>query len=69
MRFSVNQEGGSAILPVVGFDMTKHYDQLAAGDTFSMAFTIEENIFNGNTTIQLRAKDIAFNTVLDPVKI
>jgi len=60
IRFSVKQEGSSATLPVVGFDLASYYDQLAAGATFSMAFTIEENTFNGNTSIQLRAKDIIF---------
>lgn len=61
VRFFVKQENGSTVLPVVGFDMVKYYDQLSSGNTFRMAFTIEENTYNGNTTLQLRVKDLAFN--------
>ncbi len=58
LRFTVQQDGNNSMLPVVGFDMIKHYDQLATGRGFSMAFTIEENNFNGNSYIQLRLRDI-----------
>jgi serine O-acetyltransferase len=34
--------------------MVNHYEQLACGDTFEMAYTIEENVYNGTTSIQLR---------------
>ncbi len=40
--------------------MADHYSQLAKGDRFNMAFTIEENSYNGMTSIQLRAKEIKF---------
>lgn len=61
VRFFVKQENGTTVLPVVGFDMVKYYDQLSNGNPFRMAFTIEENTYNGNTTLQLRVKDLAFN--------
>lgn len=61
VRFFVKQENGTTVLPVVGFDMVKYYDQLSSGNPFRMAFTIEENTYNGNTTLQLRVKDLAFN--------
>ncbi len=61
VRFFVKQQDGATVLPVVGFDMVKYYDQLNSGNFFRMAFTIEENIYNGNTTLQLRVKDLAFN--------
>lgn len=61
VRFFVKQQNGVSVLPVVGFDMVKYYDQLSSGNTFRMAFTIEENTYNGNTTLQLRVKDLAFN--------
>jgi single-stranded-DNA-specific exonuclease len=48
-------------LAVVGFDMIKHYESLVSGKPFSMAFTVEENVFNGNTSIQLKIKDLLVN--------
>jgi single-stranded-DNA-specific exonuclease len=61
IRFLVGQEGTESIFQTVGFDLAEHYDRLAKGDTFRMAYTIEENTYNGITSIQLRAKDIKFD--------
>jgi single-stranded-DNA-specific exonuclease len=61
IRFLVGQKGTESIFQVVGFDLAEHYDRLAKGDTFRMAYTIEENTYNGITSIQLRAKDIKFD--------
>lgn len=58
IRFFVKQENTSNVLAVVGFDMAKHYESLVSGKPFSMAFTVEENVFNGNTSIQLKIKDL-----------
>jgi single-stranded-DNA-specific exonuclease len=61
VRFLVGQAGGESVFQVVGFDLSAHYQRLANGDNFRMAFTIEENTYNGITSIQLRAKDIKFD--------
>ncbi len=58
LRFSAGQEGNKSIFNVVGFDMIQYYDQLTKGGHFSMAFTLEENTYNGMTTLQLRIKDL-----------
>lgn len=58
VRFFVKQVNANNVLAVVGFDMIKHYPILLSGQPFSMAFTIEENTFNGNTSIQLKIKDL-----------
>lgn len=60
VRFLAGQLNNENVFQAVGFDMSEHYDRLAKGDHFKMAFTIEENTFNGATTIQLRIKDIKF---------
>lgn len=60
IRFSAKQLNNKNTFQVLGFDMAEHYDRLAAGDSFRLAFTIEENTFNGYTSIQLRIKDIKF---------
>lgn len=61
IRFFVKQGQTNNALAVVGFDMIKHYEGLVSGKPFSMAFTIEENVFNGNTSIQLKIKDLLFD--------
>jgi single-stranded-DNA-specific exonuclease len=61
VRFLAKQNKNENIFQVVGFDMAEHYDKLAQGDYFKMAFTIEENTYNGSTSIQLRIKDIKFS--------
>ncbi len=60
VRFLAGQHNSESIFQAVGFDMSEHYDRLSKGDEFKMAFTIEENTFNGTTSIQLRMKDIKF---------
>jgi single-stranded-DNA-specific exonuclease len=61
IRFLAGQNANSNVFNAVGFDMATLYDRFARRDLFSMVFTIEENTFNGNTSIQLRIKDIKFN--------
>jgi single-stranded-DNA-specific exonuclease len=61
LRFLAKQEGNNNVLQAVAFDLAEYYDRLAAGRSFSMVFTVEENVYNGNTGIQLRVKDIKFD--------
>lgn len=61
LRFLSKQDNNENIFEVVGFDMADHYENLARGENFRMAFTIEENNFKGSTTIQLRVKDIKYS--------
>jgi single-stranded-DNA-specific exonuclease len=61
IKFLVGQEGSDKVFQAVGFDMAEYYDSVSRGDSFRMAFTIEENVYNGITSIQLRIKDLKFN--------
>lgn len=61
LRFLAGQKGQENVFNAVGFDMMDHYPRLVAGDYFRMAFTVEENTYNGMTSIQLRIKDIKFD--------
>lgn len=61
IRFLAAQHDNENVFNVVGFDLMEYYERIASGDSFDMAFTIEENTYNGNTTIQLRIKDIKFD--------
>ena len=42
----------------IGFGLGKYTSQLAAGQPFSMVYTLEENVFRGQRTLQLNLKDI-----------
>jgi single-stranded-DNA-specific exonuclease len=61
VRFLAGQENTDVAITVVGFDMANWYERLATGDNFRMAFTVEENNYNGMTSIQLRLKDLKFD--------
>lgn len=60
LRFLASQKGNDTIFQTVGFDQGEYYDQLVNGNLFNMAFTLEENTFNGETSLQLRIKDLKF---------
>jgi single-stranded-DNA-specific exonuclease len=42
----------------IAFNLGQHYDAISDGGQFDMAYTIEENHWNGRVTIQLKVKDI-----------
>lgn len=58
LKFSVYQEHKNRGLPVIAFGYGKYYDHLASGNPFSLAYTIEEQFYQGNRSLQLQAKDI-----------
>ena len=61
LRFLAGQEGNKCVFNAVGFDMIAHYDRIAKGGIFNMVFTLEENTYNGNTSLQIRIIDIKFD--------
>jgi single-stranded-DNA-specific exonuclease len=61
IKFLAGQEGSDNVFQAIGFDLSDFYQPIAQGDRFRMTFTIEENVYNGNTSIQLRIKDIKFD--------
>jgi single-stranded-DNA-specific exonuclease len=61
VKFLAAQHGNQNVFQAVAFDLAEHYGRLASGDNFRMAYTVEENQYNGNVTIQLRVKDIKFD--------
>lgn len=61
VRFLAGQLGNENIFNAVGFDCMEHYTRLSQGERFRMAFTVEENTYNGVTSVQLRIKDIKFD--------
>lgn len=61
VRFVAGQRDCPEVFTAIGFDMLKFYEPLSKGNSFRMAYTVEENIFNGNVSLQLRIKDIKFD--------
>ncbi len=61
LRFLAGQAGNGNVINAVGFDLIEHYDRIANGDRFRMAYTLEESTYNGMTSMQIRIKDIKFD--------
>ena len=59
LKMNVFQESNpNHKLACIGFNLGNYMDEVAAGIPFSIVYNIEENIWNGSTTIQLNIKDI-----------
>jgi len=46
------------IFPAIGFGLGEHYLELSQQKPFSMCYSIEENVFNGQVSVQLSVKDV-----------
>lgn len=53
----------SDIFPAIGFQMGGHVKEVKAGTPFHICYVIEENLFQGKTTCQLRIKDLKVGTL------
>jgi len=61
LKFFVKQEGQESSFEVIGFGLAQYFDLINSGMRFKMAYTIEENNYMGQNSIQLMAKDIKFD--------
>ncbi len=57
IKMEVSQNGGAGIA-AIAFNQSHNSDVLQNGTQFDICFTIEENVFRGNTSLQLNVKDI-----------
>ncbi|MCO4294038.1 single-stranded-DNA-specific exonuclease RecJ [Solitalea sp. MAHUQ-68] len=57
LKFTVQQAEGYSF-DCIGFNLGQHYQRIRKGIPFDICYTIEENSWNGKTTIQLSVKDI-----------
>ncbi len=62
LKFAVRQRQGGATLPVIGFGLHRRLpavEQSAReGRPLELVFSVDENTWNGQTTLQLRARDV-----------
>ena len=45
-------------IPAIAFNMSDYYDYIREGNPFDVCYSIVENYYRGNSTIQLRVKDL-----------
>ncbi len=60
VRFIAQQKGNKQTFNCIGFNMNEFYEPLQQQQPFSMVYSVEENVYNGKTSIQLVIKDIRF---------
>lgn len=58
LKMKLEKDG--KVFDAIGFRMAEKTDFLA-GDTIAIAYTLEENVWNGKTNLQLKLKDIHSN--------
>jgi single-stranded-DNA-specific exonuclease len=61
LKLSVYQENKNTAFSAIGFGLAHHSERIAAGESFQMAYHIDENIYMGNKSLQLMIKDIKFD--------
>lgn len=61
LKMNLMQRGSDQILDAIGFNLGHYFDQVASGREFAICYSVEENTFNGKTSLQLNIKDIKFS--------
>lgn len=57
LKMRVKQEG-SGVFDTIGFNMHEFLPSVRGGESFDIAYVLEENFWNGRRTLQMRLKDI-----------
>jgi len=58
LKCQVKQEGSNIKFDVIGFNLGEKLNLIEQGKKFDAVYSLDENTWNGNTTIQLKLKDI-----------
>jgi single-stranded-DNA-specific exonuclease len=56
----IQEENPLQIFPAIAFSQSQYYKDISKGKQFDICYSIDENEFRGNTTLQLRIRDIKF---------
>ena len=57
----IQKDQSRKVVDSIAFQLGKHFDRICGNESFHVCYHIEENTFNGRTTLQLNVKDIAFD--------
>ncbi|MDO4782808.1 MAG: single-stranded-DNA-specific exonuclease RecJ [Capnocytophaga felis] len=58
LRLTLKDFNGKNFFPAVGFNLGHKLELVKSGKPFEIIYSIEENHWNGNTTLQLKVRDI-----------
>lgn len=61
LKLFLKQKNSNKVVEAIGFGLAEYYDMIAAGMSFSVAYTIEENNYMDRVSLQLNVKDIKFD--------
>jgi single-stranded-DNA-specific exonuclease len=59
LKLELVDSDSESVMNGIAFGMSKYNDSIKTMKPFDICYTVEENTFNGNTTIQLMIRDIA----------
>ena len=60
VKFRTRQQGSQAFFDAIGFGMPEYFERIANGEKFALCYNIDENRYRGQTSLQLKIKDIKF---------
>lgn len=58
LKMRIKGPNGGKVLDAIAFNLGAHQSELSLGESVNLAFTLDENTWNGNTTLQLKVVDI-----------
>ncbi len=58
LKLNIIAKDGNTKFDGIGFGLGEWHEKIKDGNLFNIVFTIDENYWNGNTTLQLNVKDI-----------
>ncbi|WP_282017085.1 single-stranded-DNA-specific exonuclease RecJ [Salegentibacter mishustinae] len=59
LKCKVVQQGKSGMFDMIGFGLGEKYETISEKKTFKAVYSLDENEWNGNVSIQLKLKDIS----------
>jgi single-stranded-DNA-specific exonuclease len=60
LKLYIKQQNSNKIVEAIAFNMPQHFERITKKEKFNICFSINENNFNGNKTLQLNIRDIRF---------
>jgi len=58
LKLRIKGKNGGKVLDAIAFNLGEKYGDLLVGQEIDIAFTLDENTWNGNTALQLKVVDI-----------